>query len=74
MQDDSEWEGKGPNIETSISSQSRDDQKYSKKAMKYYMTLSTKSVSAVLIDGHILCLVKCLVYQEAGGLVKRSGD
>ena len=38
------------------------------------MILSTKSVSAVLIDGHILYFVKCLVYQEAGGLVKKSGD
>ena len=42
--------------------------------MKYYMTLSTKSVSAVLIDGHILYFVKYLVYREAGGLFKKGGD
>lgn len=42
--------------------------------MKYYMALSTKSVSVVLIDGHILYFIKCSVYQKAGGLVQKSGD
>ena len=41
MQDDRERGGKGPEIETLILSQSRNDQELSKRAMKYYMVLST---------------------------------